>query len=153
LTKVRVWHRSCYIVRQEGLNMTKIEELAKYLEVEADDLTEDYEDTFRDGKGEYLVLTDEEADEKAKEYILDSVWAFNANFLAAHCLEGIGLEVIEAIQANERCESNNKALLALIEDVDHFLDDAIKADGRGHFLSSYDGEENEAGEFYIYRTN
>jgi hypothetical protein len=92
--------------------MTKIEELAKYLEVEADDLTEDYEDTFRDGKGEYLVLTDEEADEKAKEYILDSVWAFNANFLAAHCLEGIGLEVIEAIQANERCESNNKALLA-----------------------------------------
>lgn len=34
---------------------------------------------------------------------------------------------------------------------------AIRADGRGHFMSSYDGEENEEiveGEtFYIYRIN
>ena len=53
----------------------------------------------------YIVLTDEEADEKAKQYILDSVWAFNANFLAVET--GIDQEVFEAIQANERCESNN----------------------------------------------
>jgi hypothetical protein len=135
--------------------MMKIEALAKYLECQLDELEQSKydDDTVEYGCKEYLVLTDEEADEKAKECILDSVWAFNANFLAAHCLEGIGVEVIEAIQANERCESNNKALLALIEDVDYFVNEAIKADGRGHFLSRYDGEEHEAGEFYIYRTN
>ena len=30
---------------------------------------------------------------------------------------------------------------------------AKQADGRGHTLATYDGEEVEAGEFYIYRTN
>jgi hypothetical protein len=38
-----------------------------------------------------------------------------------------------------------------------FFKDAILADGRGHFLSSYDGEETEikVGKtwFYIYRQN
>ena len=28
----------------------------------------------------YMILTDEEADEKVKEYIKDSVWAFNCSF-------------------------------------------------------------------------
>jgi hypothetical protein len=106
---------------------------------------------------EYLVLTDSEADEAAKQYILDSVWAFNASFLAAHLKDGIDQEVIESIQKNNRCEDNNKAILSLIEDVDHFVDDAIKSDGRGHFLSSYDGEEHEIkiGKtwFFIYRNN
>ena len=32
----------------------------------------------------YMVLTDEEADEKVKEYIKDSVWAFNSSFLSSH---------------------------------------------------------------------
>lgn len=43
-----------------------------------------------------------------------------------------------------------------------FSESAIAADGRGHFLSSYDGEENEVSAedidgnpvtFYLYRTN
>jgi hypothetical protein len=51
------------------------------------------------------------------------------------------------------CESARPIVEALIEDMDHFVSDAICADGRGHFLSQYDGEENEEGEFYIYRTN
>jgi hypothetical protein len=34
-----------------------------------------------------------------------------------------------------------------------FADEAISADGRGHFLSGYDGNENEQDGFYIYRTN
>jgi hypothetical protein len=31
------------------------------------------------------------------------------------------------------------------------MKDAISTDGRGHFISSYDGEENEQGDYYIYR--
>ncbi len=104
---------------------------------------------------DYLVLTDEEADEKAKEYILDTVWAFKPSFLADET--GIDVEVFDAIQNNGRCESNNKAILSMIDDEDGFVESAISADGRGHFLSGYDGNENEEtveGEiFYIYRQN
>jgi len=46
---------------------------------------------------------------------------------------------------------------AIIEDMDSFVQDAISADGRGNFLSSYDGDEQEIkidGEyFYSYRAN
>ena len=58
---------------------------------------------------------------------------------------------------SEKCESSNEAVKSLIEDFDHFVDDAVLTDGRGHFLSSYDGEENEVKInntwYYIYRTN
>ena len=58
---------------------------------------------------------------------------------------------------SEKCESSNDAILSLIKDVDHFVDDAISSDGRGHFMSTYDGCENEEeinkNTYYIYRTN
>jgi hypothetical protein len=38
-------------------------------------------------------------------------------------------------------------------DEDELMKDAISTDGRGHFISSYDGEENEQGDYYIYRRN
>ena len=104
---------------------------------------------------DYLVLTDDEADEKAKEYILDSLWAFTPNFLAS--ATGIDLEVFEAIQNNGRCESNNDAILRLVDDEDALVEEAISWDGRGHFLSHYDSEENSATvnqtEYFIYRQN
>ena len=65
-------------------------------------------------------------------------------------------EALEAMQS-QKCEGANDAILALIEKTDGglegFVEDAISADGRGHFLSSYDGEENEEGDFFIYRIN
>ena len=45
-------------------------------------------------------------------------------------------------------------ILALIEGtcrIDKFVDDAIDMDGRGPFISSYDGEEVEAEEYFIYK--
>jgi len=42
-------------------------------------------------------------------------------------------------------------------DEDDFIEEVISADGRGHTLSSYDGEEGEITFqnewYYIYRTN
>ena len=115
------------------------------------------DDTFECGSEEYLVLTDKEADVKCRESILDSVWAFNSSFLACHLKKGIDESVIKSIQENNKCEDNNTAILSLIRDVDHFVDDAVKCDGRGHFLSSYDSEEKEVvcnGKYYfIYRRN
>ena len=48
-------------------------------------------------------------------------------------------------------------LKRLIKDWDHFVQDAVSSDGRGHFLSGYDGAENEEKVdgvwYFIYRTN
>ena len=53
------------------------------------------------------------------------------------------------------CESANELVLALIDDMDKFVSDAISSDGRGHFLSYYDGEEQEiyieGTTFFYYR--
>lgn len=80
------------------------------------------------------------------------IWSFNPNFLARHCKD-IDAEDIKHIQSNDKCEGNNALLRKLITDYDHFINDAISADGRGHFLSGYDGDEHESGNYYIYRTN
>lgn len=123
------------------------------------DLLPEYEEDDYDAR--YMVLTDEEADEKAREYIEESLWAFNPSFLAG--VTGVDQEVFEAIQANDRCEGNNSAIARLVgDDLDRLVDQAIGADGRGHFLNTYDGHEHEinlfdvTGEneyFYVYRMN
>ena len=115
-----------------------------------EEYTEDYNNT-------YMVLTDEEADEKAAEYIKESLWAFNADFIIQHSkLPYEAKEMIESHQ-REKCESANETIEALIDDMDEFISDAISADGRGHFLNTYDGYENEetveGDTFYIYRMN
>lgn len=103
----------------------------------------------------YMVLTDDEANEKCAEYIKDSLWAFNADFIISHSkLPWEAKEMVESFQ-REKCEGANDTIEAMIEDIDEFIEDAISADGRGHFLNTYDGNENEEtvnGEtFYIYR--
>jgi hypothetical protein len=104
--------------------------------------------------GEYLVLSDSDADEKCRELILETVWSFNPAFLAGHLKNGVSQEVIELIQSNGRCESNNEAILSLIDDVDNFVNDAIACDGRGHFMAHYDHEEIDLGNnYYAYRLN
>lgn len=137
----------------------RIEALSIYLECEPDDLNESrYNEAIIEyGSSEYLVVTDDEADEKAQEYITESLWAFNASFLSE--FTGLPSEMFEALQP--QCESANDAILRTIEQfgtIEDFTQEAISADGRGHFLSSYDGYENDItlnnGEkYYIYRVN
>ena len=104
---------------------------------------------------EYKVLTDDEADDEVREYIDQSLWAFNPSFLSAHAKDGIDEDVFKML--SEKCESSNEAIKSLIKDFDHLVDDAVLSDGRGHFLSSYDGYEHEVNikgnYYYIYRTN
>jgi hypothetical protein len=89
---------------------------------------------------EWKIYDDEEADEAVKEYIEESVWAFNSDFLAGET--GIDADAFSSIQ--DKCESANPAIRSMIEGtcgMNRFVEDAVSADGRGHFLSSYDGEE------------
>ena len=151
----------------------KLENLKKYL-IESGEATpeemekltvtntyNEYFETFEIIGNEYKVLTDEEADNLAIQEIKNNLWAFNTNFILEHTKfyenstsreNEIFVESLQKMQG-DLCESATPIISALIEDIDDFINDAIEADGRGHYLSYYDGEEIESGEFYIYRTN
>jgi hypothetical protein len=132
--------------------------------VKLDALAQHLQCTTEEAKGikdDYLVYTDEEADEACQEYIKDSVWAFNPHFILSECgLDGSGVDYLRQMQ-EKFCESANDFILSLIEStcgLDEFVNLAISADGRGHFLASYDGHEYDIetendGTFYVYRTN
>ena len=160
------------MLRIETLNK-KLESLKAYLldmnYAEPDELNgltvkncyNDNYKTFEIIGNEYKVLTDAEADEEAKKSILNDLWAFNADFILQHTefynhsTDREDAEFINSLEQLQRsiCESANSIVKALICDIDEFVTDAIDADGRGHFLSFYDGKEHEQDEFFIYRIN
>jgi len=148
----------------------KYEALKSFLveqnEATYEELTEDVDAVYNDNwhtfeivGNEYMVLTDSEADAAAVDYIKDSLWAFNTEFILDHAnIKAEGHAYNETIKAFSKmqealCEDANALVEALISDIDQFVQDAIEADGRGHFISSWDGEEHEVDNFYIYRTN
>lgn len=132
---------------------TKLQTMAEFLECDVDQVdVETYDNNaFSCGSssGEYLILTNEEADQSAEDYIKDSVWAFTPSFLERHT--GIDEEIFEMLQ--DKFESSNEVITNSIKDMEEFIADAIGSDGRGHFISSYDGEEEELNDFFIYRIN
>lgn len=117
--------------------------------------------TFEIIGNEYKVLTDEEADETAKDEILNSLWAFRAEFVLHHTVfyedstQTEDQAFIEALQdlQGKIAESATPIVKALIKNLDEFVSDAIDVDGRGHFISWYDGREHEQNDLFIYRTN
>lgn len=117
---------------------------------------DDADSVFMTNMGEYIVLSEEEAYEKATEYIEDSLWAINSNFLAGYT--GVDNMVFE--QLSQQCESANEAVRSLIEangGLEGFVDEAISADGLGHFISQYDGQQHEviigSKVWYIFRVD
>ena len=142
------------MTNENTIEQQKLNALAKFLGVSPEDIMLDG-GNFTHGGGEYDVYTDSEADERAADYIKESLWAFKYNFLAEHseAISKIPEEDFKDLQ-RRLCENFNDAIAAMLDtSFDQFAEDAIARDGRGHFLSSYDGEENEQDDFYIYRTN
>lgn len=104
----------------------------------------------------WLVLTDEEANARARDYIEESLWAFNASFLAGQT----GLPEAAFAGLSAQCESGNEPIRQMIQatcGIESLVEAAISADGRGHWLASYDHEEREFNNgrmtFFIYRIN
>jgi len=103
---------------------------------------------------DYLVLDDDEADEVCKEYIKDSLGAFNTNFLSV--VTGIDRIVFEVL--SDKYEGANDAIRSIIDGscgIDEFVKLAISDNGRGFFLNHCDEEEFEvsAGSetYYVYQ--
>lgn len=118
-----------------------------------------YDDTVLEVEGqEWLALDDSEADSRAHAEVERLLWAFNASFLAGET--GIDQSAFDAIQANGRCEDNNDAILSMIKGtcgLESFVESAVGADGRPHFLAQYDGDvvEVTCGDtmIFFYRGN
>lgn len=130
---------------------------------ELEEITETAWESFEVCGREYAVFTDEEATYATRSNILDTLWAFNPRFVVMHT-SFYHTSTMEADEAFEEalkemqaklCEDANPIVKALIVNMDEFVENAILADGRGHFLSSYDGEEIELerGKYYAYRVN
>ena len=131
--------------------------LMNYLGVTEKEIREGHDpQTLKVWGREYMVLSEQERNEKVKEYIQETLWAFIPSFLAEET--GLPKEVFRAL--SEKYESGNDAILALVEKtcgLDAFVKAAVEADGYGHFLAFYDGEEEkvtvEGEDYFIYRTN
>ena len=100
---------------------------------------------------DYLVLTDEEADDAVRNYIERTAWAFTPSFLSG--FTGVDEEVFVALQEANKYD----AIRSMIQDFDAFVEAAVSADGRGHFLATYDHNEYDVTvndtTYYIYRVN
>jgi len=148
----------------------RLEALKEHLNLQNGDMKDVFDSQYEEngftiGNEEYLVLTEKEADDKAREEIERSVWAFMPNFILSHCSTYENMsnwEYDEAKEALEKIQGHfaegvNELIKAMIPDMDEFVEDAICADGRGHFISHYDGRENEyevnGMTFYVYRLN
>ena len=133
--------------------MTKQQALANFLEVEVTDFEINNDEYILPNGDSYFVLTDQEADEYATSEIEDMLWAFNPDFLASYT--GLHKAVFEALAGGY--ENSNEAIMALINNagsMDEFVQDCMDADGRGHFVTNYDGEEIELeNDYYAYRVN
>lgn len=148
----------------------RLEALQQHLNLKREDMGEiedlQYEENgFTYGKEEYLVLTEEEANKRAREDIERDLWAFMPEFILSHCSTyenmsnweyNFAKEALEKIQSHF-AEGINELIKAMIKDLDEFVKDAIIEDGRGRFISHYDGYEDEYNingmTFFIYRLN
>jgi hypothetical protein len=143
---------------QQILIQLKQATLSDFLEQPMDDISVSlYDDcVFEADGGEYLVLTETEANAKAAEYIEDSLWAFRAESVLSQC--GLDQDLAPMLRAyqEKQCEGANDAIKSIVTrcgGLESFVQAAISADGREHFLSTYDGQEHQIGEFFIYRIN
>lgn len=126
----------------------RIKALAESISEDPEDIEDEGDNRFAVGRREYLVLTDEEADEAAAEYIESSLWAFNASFLVSYMNLPWEAEEMLSTFSETKCEDANDTFLALLggsgsDQFTLFVSHAISAGGRGHFMNSYDDNEDE----------
>lgn len=110
--------------------------------------------------GTFLVVSDAEADTMAMESAKEALWAFTASFLSRFVP---ALQDDRAAKAWEKvacklCDDANPLAEALLGDrLDEALSEAVREDGRAHFLNTYDNTEHEVrvdgALFYVYRVN
>ena len=101
-----------------------------------------------DGSEYLFAATDEDAERAALDAARGSLWAFSLDFLRHYLPDSVSEDshAFRALQdaQGKTCESFGPILEGLLGSrCEEALRDAIATDGRGHFLASYDGNEDE----------
>lgn len=92
---------------------------------------------------EYIILDENDIQERMADHIRETASYFNYSFLAS--MTDLPEEVFEGLV------DKNEAVYRLIEKtcgLDEFIEECLSVDGAGHFLNSYDGQEYELGNGY-----
>lgn len=128
---VEVWGRT-------AIHETLCDEYGAYMK----DVIYTGDDDWNIDGDSYLVLDEDNATIKARDYIEQTLWAFNSSFLAD--ATGLPEKVFRALA--EDYEDSNETIRELIDklgDFDDFCDEAISSDGIMHFV------QDEANEIYV----
>ena len=102
-----------------------------------------------DGQDYAVAFDDDEADAAARVAIKESLAYFRPEFLSQWT--GLPVEIFDSLAKSNF--SDNDAMCRLVEattDLDEMIQDDCQLDGRGHFLSNYDSEENEVNGAFVY---
>jgi hypothetical protein len=97
----------------------------------------------------------EQVQKATEEAIKGELWSFNTSFILMHSRAEDSAQNRDVLSKmlESACENANEIIEALIIDIDTFIEDAIKENGRGEFLNSDDQTENEIrvnGKIYYY---
>ncbi len=138
-------------------SLLKIEALAKFLKINPEMIKHSqFPDNFRYGSNEYLVYTEIEANNACADFIKETIFLFNSEFILFETGLNYNNKIVETFKTmQERQQSNCRDfLLSLIDRTcgfDAFVDSVILKLGRGTLLATLDGKENQEGNFFIYR--
>lgn len=117
-----------------------VEEVSNVENIEFDEIEVDGNIITIEGD-EYIILDEDEIKERMDQHIQKTASYFNHDFLAN--MTDLPEEVFQ------RLIDKNEAVYKLIEKtcgIEEFIEECLSADGAGHFLNSYDGNEYELGE-------
>jgi hypothetical protein len=142
----------------------EIKALSEFLEVAVNEVKQgDYDCQLYYDNSEYLVLTDEEAQEQASQKVKESLWSMDTDFIMSHVRVFRALEEtdyasyirvrddLSKMQDNDKIyEQVNEFVETAVDNLDEFVNDAIEKYGRGYFIADNDGIESEHNGFYIY---
>lgn len=138
--------------------------VAQYLDCDPQDVEEqDYDHfglkVFSDGDNEVAIGNESEVEAAIAECIEQEAWSFNSDFVARHSKNGYSTELDKAIKMvqEDMSEDAQDLVIAVIENLETFIEDAVSEDGRGMFLNRNDNTEDEVKykgvTYYCYRIN
>lgn len=126
---------------------------AKSLAIDVREFLENVSDGERDFTvNDYRFIREDAIDEVMQEELASDEYllgCFNAWFLSD--ILGISQDVIEAMQKAEAFDAIGKLVIDL-DKLEQLQTAYASADGYGHHFNTWDGSEDQIGEYYVFRT-
>ena len=101
-------------------------------------------------EGDYRLIHEEDIDDILKDELLSDLWmlgCFSAWFIAD--ITGLDLDAVEKAQKDESFELLGHLMA---KNIDEVVSGFVSSDGYGHHFNSWDGSEENFGNYYVFRT-